>query len=64
MDPSSSRFRQPGKHLEACHLFAERLGGYRQSGPRGHRAGERNPFAEWRSIPDVPLEIHGRARAS
>ena len=53
----SFRPAEEAKHLEACYLFAERLGGY-QANP-GHEAIARasnHPFAQMALDPDVPLE--------
>lgn len=53
----SFRPAEEAKHLEACYLFAERLGGY-EPGPADEAlAGVSNqPFAQMALDPDVPLE--------
>jgi hypothetical protein len=53
----SFRPAEEAKHLEACYLFAERLGGYHAN--PGHEAIARasnHPFAQMALDPDVPLE--------
>jgi hypothetical protein len=53
----SFRPAEEAKHLEACYLFAERLGGYEPD--PGHEAVARlsnHPFAQMALDPDVPVE--------
>jgi hypothetical protein len=53
----SFRPAEEAKHLEACYLFAERLGGYEPD--PGHEMVARlsnHPFAQMALDPDVPLE--------
>lgn len=53
----SFRPAEEAKHLEACYLFAERLGGYESSPEHEVIAGASNqPFAQMALDPDVPLE--------
>src|SRR3990172_8699410 len=53
----SFRPAEEAKHLEACYLFAERLGGYESSPEHEAIAGASNhPFAQMALDPDVPLE--------
>ncbi len=53
----SFRPAEEAKHLEACYLFAERLGGYESSPGHEAIAGTSNqPFAQMALDPDVPLE--------
>src|SRR5262245_31673869 len=55
----SFRPAEEAKHLEVCHLFAERLGGYE---PDPHDAGlaraSNHPFAQAALDPDVPVEAY------
>ena len=53
----SFRPAEEAKHLEACYLFAERLGGYEPD--PGHEAMAQlsnQPFAQMALDPDVPME--------
>src|SRR5262249_53193812 len=55
----SFRPAEEAKHLEVCHLLAERLGGYE---PDPHDAGlaraSNHPFAQAALDPDVPVEAY------
>ena len=53
----SFRPAEEAKHLEACHLLAQRLGGYiAQPEDAGFRQVSNRPFAQAALDPDVPVE--------
>jgi hypothetical protein len=55
----SFRPSEEAKHLEVCHLFAERLGGYEPDpGDVGLARASNHPFAQAALDPDVPVEAY------
>jgi len=53
----SFRPAEEAKHLEACYLFADRLGGYEAApGQEAIARASNHPFAQMALDPDVPLE--------
>ena len=53
----SFRPAEEAKHLEVCHLLAERLGGYESDpGEAGLARASNHPFAQAALDPDVPVE--------
>src|SRR5213593_4030085 len=60
----SFRPAEEAKHLEVCHMLAERLGGYEADpGEAGLARASNHPFAQAALDPDVPRRgLHRRAR--
>jgi hypothetical protein len=55
----SFRPAEEAKHLEVCHLLAERLGGYElDPGDAGLARASNHPFAQAALDPDVPVEAY------
>ena len=55
----SFRPAEEAKHLEVCHLLAERLGGYEADpGDAGLARASNHPFAQAALDPDVPVEAY------
>jgi len=53
----SFRPAEEAKHLEACHLFSQRLGGYEASpGDEAIARASNHPFAQMALDPDLPVE--------
>src|SRR3989449_8714427 len=55
----SFRPAEEAKHLEVCHLLAEKLGGYESDpGDAGLARASNHPFAQAALDPDVPVEAY------
>ena len=55
----SFRPAEEAKHLEVCHMLAERLGGYEPDpGEAGLARASNHPFAQAALDPDVPVEAY------